>query len=267
MSPLNSTRTHIAPRLVLLTCVYQRAHLTAVVLAAYQRIQRNLAGVVDLHLLAVGSEGIASQSLCEQFGFDYLEHRNSPLSDKWNAGILATRAYDPDGVIIVGSDDLVSENLFRVYGEKLTEGLDFFGLRDLYFYNAISQRLGYWSGYGTASPDRMDEPIGCGRCYSRSLLRATDWNLWPHAQARESLLDELTMVHLQRCGFAPVAFPMEQLGVRAVDVKVGKNITPFSAYDYERSWDGDEATAFLGEWLTAAQIAALVAPRSLVVAA
>ncbi|MBT8397680.1 MAG: hypothetical protein KJN92_11975, partial [Gemmatimonadetes bacterium] len=171
---------------MLLTCVHKRPELTRAVLGIYRQMQRSVAEEVDLRLLAVGSEGLRSRKMCEDHGFDYIEHANSPLSHKWNAGVDAARDYDPDGLVIVGSDDLVSKEMFRAYADRLSDGVDFFGLEDLYFFDAATGLLGYWSGYGSLYPARKGEPIGCGRCFSRRLLDSTFWNLWPMGQGFES---------------------------------------------------------------------------------
>jgi hypothetical protein len=245
-------------RLVLLTCVWKRPGLSRVVLRVYRRIQRSLAGQIDLKLLAVGSEGDDSRRLCEDEGFDYIEYPNSPLSHKWNAGVQAARSYDPDGLIFAGSDDLLSSELFKAYAEKLKDGYDFFGLSDLYFFDTQSGRLGYWGGYEHVIPERLGEPIGCGRCFSRNLLDQTVWNLWPSEPGYQSLLDEATLCYVQEKGFQPKTFKLDDINVRAVDIKTDTNINPFNSIHYSAEWNGNKAARYLNEWLSDDEIAALV---------
>lgn len=246
-------------RLVLLTCVWKRPELTRLTLRTYQRTRRLLAENLDLCLLAVGSEGSASRTLCEEHGFHYVEYANSPLSHKWNAGVQAARAYDPEGLIIAGSDDLLSPGMFRTYTDKLRDGLNFFGVSDLYFYDALSGRLGYWSGHGRTSIERAGEPIGCGRCFGRALLERTDWNLWPHEPEYERLLDEAAIRFVGAKGFTPVSWTLRDIDARAVDIKVGPNITAFDSIDYEEQWTGNRATDYLREWLSDDELDELVA--------
>lgn len=245
-------------RLVLLTCVWQRPELSRIVLGAYRRIQRSLAGQIDLKLLAVGSEGDDSRRLCEGEAFDYLEHPNTPLSHKWNAGVQAARSYDPDGIVFAGSDDLLSSGLFKTYTEKLSAGFDFFGLSDLYFFDAQSSQLRYWGGYARTRPERRGEPIGCGRCFSRDLLERTGWNLWPGEPGYNSLLDSVTLDYVRKEGFSPASWKLDALDARAVDIKTDTNINPFGSIDYAAEWSGTKATAYLSEWLSEHDIAGLV---------
>lgn len=236
------------PRLIVLTCVWKRPVLTSLVLRSYQRTQQLLADELNLCLLAVGSEGDDSRSLCQQYGFDYVEHANSPLSHKWNAGVQAVRNYDVDGLVIVGSDDLLSSNTFGIYAEKLSEGLDFFGISDLYFYNALSGVLGYWGGYALTQPQRVGEPIGCGRCLSRRLLDRVDWNLWPAEPGYEKGLDLVALRLAKVQGFQPSTWRMAELGIKAVDVKAGDSITAFEEIGFEQQSSGEAALEYLREW-------------------
>jgi len=135
---------------VVLTAVWKRSSLTELVLKSHQRNQAEIAGEAEVHFLAVGSEGDRSRALCRDRGFDYVEHPNAPLSYKWNAGVRAAEAYRPDAVVIVGSDAFLSANLLPTYAEKLSQGFDFFGFRDLYFYDPAGSRLGYGAGTNTA---------------------------------------------------------------------------------------------------------------------
>jgi hypothetical protein len=232
-------------RLLLLTAVWKRPALTRLVLSTYQRAREELAPEIDLRLLAVGSEGEDSRSLRGDCGFDYVEHANEPLSYKWNAGVQAARDHDPDGIVIVGSDGLLSTSTFGAHARKLQEGQDFFGFRDLYFFDPIRRRLGYWGGYEhSPQKDRAGEPIGSGRCFSRRLLDRMDWNLWPREPRVNNLLDRLCLNFAKVHGFRPSAWRLEELGVRAVEIKLGPNITAFDTIEYLRLLEGDEALQY-----------------------
>ncbi|NNC87097.1 MAG: hypothetical protein HKN82_01415 [Akkermansiaceae bacterium] len=245
------------PSIVVLTCVYQRRELTEFVLQTYQRMAQRLAGEVKLQLLAVGSEGTASRELCERFGFHYLEYANSPLTWKWNEGVRAARQFDPDALLITGSDDILSESLLLAYKEKLNSGHDFFGLTDFYFLNLATLQLGYWPGYQVSAPHRSGEPVGCGRCYSRRLLEQTDWNIWPKKPHRNRRIDSLSLEFLATRGLRPVLWTLADLGAAAVDIKSATNINAFDQIDYQRVMTGSNATSYLRSILEESELAAL----------
>ena len=243
----------------MLTCVWQRRELTRAVLGHYQRLQRQLEGELDLQLLAVGSEGPQSRQLCETRGFQYVEHANSPLSHKWNAGVQAARALDPDALVIIGSDDLLSGGLLRTYALKLEQGFDFFGFRDLYFLDLATARLGYWRGY-EASTDAIavDSPVGCGRCFSRELLNKTGWRLWPRHPQVDRFLDLVAFHYLDLFGIRPSIWTLEALRGAAVDIKSDKNINYFENFQYESMRQADDAWDFFSASMGARSTSDLV---------
>ena len=237
-------------RIVLLTCLWKRFELTKVVLRATQRLQKQLAPNIQLDLLAVGSEGPQSKALAESCGFDTIDFPNTPLSRKWNRGAQVARDYDPDGVIIVGSDDVRSENLIRWHARQHEQGRHFFGLLDLFFFDLASLNLGYWAGNRPSGEvNRVGEPIGCGRCFSRSLLDKTEWNLWPHESPRDCHLDALTYSFLTANGFDCQAWRMHEIGAPAVDIKTSVNINSFEMIDYDEIIKGPGALGVLGPLL------------------
>lgn len=234
-------------KIVIYTCVWQRPKLTEVVLSHYSHLKNQLSGKIKLELLAVGSEGETSQQLCESCGFDYLEFPNLPLSAKWEYGLNRCADYDPDAVIIVGSDDIISQGLIEFYDRKLREGLVFGGLKDVYFFDTISQEMILWKGYQKLDIRRFGETIGMARCFARPLLDKLKFSVWKGLKINkrldrivtEKLLDlglhfldydylvfaEIGQKYLRlgHCGFY-----MGQVDAFAVDIKTIENITPFN---------------------------------------
>jgi glycosyltransferase involved in cell wall biosynthesis len=240
-------------KIVILTCVWKRPELTKVVLSYYEHLKRELAGKINLELLAVGSEGDISRNLCQELGFDYLEYPNEPLSGKWEYGLNRCSDYDPDAVIIVGSDDIISQNLIEFYAGQIQEGLVFCGLKDGYFLDMINQKLYWWVGYGDkVDYKRVGETIGMGRCLSRTLLDKLGFSIWKGLDINRSLDRAMTtrlrelglqfseyynsviaqvegkIIRIGHCGFR-----MADIGACAIDIKFSDNVTPVERY-FER---------------------------------
>jgi hypothetical protein len=253
----------VKKKLAILTCVWKRPELTETVLSSYRALREDLHEQLELILLAVGSEGEVSKTLCERHDFEYLEYPNSPLSHKWNAGVQSARNHDPDGLVIVGSDDLINGSLLRAWAAKLEEGFDFCGIRDLYVLDLSTLMLGYWGGYehSAGKADRAGEPIGCGRCFSRDLLDKMEWNLWPEEPRLDEGLDELCLRHVGKKGFMPSSWLLEEAGSMALDIKSGTNITSFDKFEFQRKWKGEEALDFLGETLAEGTVGYLLRLR------
>ncbi|GCE96462.1 TPR domain protein [Arthrospira platensis NIES-46] len=250
--------------IVILTCVWKRPELTRVVLSYYSRLKRELCGMIELKLLAVGSEGEQSRQLCESCGFDYVEYQNQPLSDKWEYGINRCRDYNPDAVIIVGSDDLISRSLIEFYDRKLKEGLVFCGITDAYFFDLQTEKMIHWVGY-TSEVDavRLGETTGMGRCLSKPLLERLDFSIWRNLnkdrnldgamtqklyQVGLELLDEehsvLTRVGDRTLKVGHCGFKLADINAMAVDIKFAENLTAFERYgkrssiqDQDHPWE------------------------------
>ena len=216
------------PSIALLTCMWKRPELTRLVFNNYACIQKRLRAVLDLHLIAVGSEGLASRDLAEEHGFTYVERANSPLGAKWNGGMEAVRESGADAMIVVGSDDLLNAEAFAIYAQHLAQGYVFVGLSDTYFWDLSNRQLALWRGY---SPPRQGEPMGLGRLIHRDLLAKMDWQPWDGSLERaldfsmmvklapllteHDLLDRITVLSCLHSKIAPV------------DVKGGENMWGF----------------------------------------
>lgn len=215
------------PRIGVLTCLWGRHALSDQVLHRYAVVREGVAEHVDLELFAVGSEGDASEALAVRNGWHYVEHPNRPLGAKWNAGLRAMRPYNLDAVLIVGSDDWVSENVFLHYGTLLRAGFVMIGLLDLHVLDLHTLRLLYWPGYPPES-ERAGETLGLARCLHRGLLDRLDWALWD--DTREYVLDrnmtQRLVPHL-RSGDRMAVLHGRALGFAALDVKSGENMWSF----------------------------------------
>lgn len=244
------------PKLVLLTCVWGRHHLTEIVLSYYQFIQKQLTGRVELILVAVGSEGQVSRKLCEDCGFNYFEYPNLPLNEKWNFGLGQARAFGADGLVTIGSDDLVEESVFDRYAALLKEGIGFFGFKDAYFVDLSepSQSI-HWHGYGglvkdNGMPHRLNETIGLARLYSHELLETLNYSLWDGLPINRGL-DGRAKQKLIQIGMLPLRYDqsretrsgsrtiqlgqlcqsMNEMGITLVDLKLhDENVTALSRY-------------------------------------
>ena len=230
--------------------LWGRHELTALILRQWHQQIHRLRGRVDVHLVTIGSEGRASALLTSGYSdtMSYVEAPNDPLNRKWNAALSVARAWDPDAVLIVGSDDLLSDGLLLACAEKVRAGVPYFGLRDLYFFDAATLRLGYWPGYGTKrQPLRTGEPVGCARCHSLDVMERVGWQLWPSDPAQNTVLDLMSLRYLLSHGVQPSVFSLAELGGKAVDIKVGQSITGFKRIPYQRIERGAAALAYLAD--------------------
>ena len=119
-------------KLAILTCVHGRPHLTKAVLDWTARVAAQCP--FEVALFAVGSEGDTSRALVESYGWNYLDHANQPLSEKFQAGLsYIGETTGVDAVMVLGSDDLVTRELLVAAVEAMTRSVDLWGLSDAFF--------------------------------------------------------------------------------------------------------------------------------------
>lgn len=254
---LNKTK----PKLLILTCVWQRHDLTNKFYHYYAELKKRLSSRVEIDLISVGSEGRLSKNMCEERGFRYIEHWNTPLTAKWQAGINEIRNDEFDGLIILGSDDFISDSVIFDYLSILKKGVHFYGYRDLHLYNTATRELGYWRGYGSepgkkSQPLRVGETIGLGRLLSHALLDFLKFDLWKSSEANKGLDGIMRERVEKKTNMLPVilkdALKIKGKGehllgltsslladkcLMGLDVKSQYNVTDFSKYKTLRNND------------------------------
>ena len=153
-------------RICILTCFWEK-NLSKCFLQHIDWLKNELTEF-DISTVVVGSEGKESEELTSPFGVEYIEHKNRPLSEKWEAGIRHTRSMDPDAVIILGSDNFISTSTFRKLCRTVSEGHLFSGLMDMNIYDVNHQTIYHWNGYAPSNSSRKWETAGLARCLSKT---------------------------------------------------------------------------------------------------
>lgn len=263
-----------AKKFVILTCLWKREKVSDLVLDYYSKLKNNLKRTcdIDLDLIAVGSEGESSERIVKNYGFKYFEYQNKPVSKKWQYGVSQLRNLNFDGMIIVGSDDLIDERVIRRYVQALDDGYLFSGFEDAFVYEPIGDDFIYWPGYGditSAMPKRILETVGLGRMLSRELLEMLDFTIWGDKEANSSLdgimhkrlTEELRLLPIKRTknevlfnGFkiGLLCENMRSTKVMGVGLKAGENITPAEKFKSIKGIEypkGDELIYFRDEIL------------------
>jgi len=120
--------------------------------------------------LAVGSEGAVSRAIAEGAGYHYLERRNRPLGRKWNAVSVAAKKYNPDALMVIGSDDVVNVQYVSAALKIIQqEEVDYTCIPQGYMYDWTTGRTIFL---------KARVVIGSGRMFSRRLCEKLNWRLW-----------------------------------------------------------------------------------------
>ena len=236
--------------LVMLTCVWKRPRLTKIIMSYYSKLKEEIRDTVNLEFVAVGSEGEKSRTICEEAGFHYFEYENQPMSKKWQYGLEMTKKYNPDGVIIMGSDDIITKEIINFYVEKIKLGYILVGIKDFYIYESSIKKLAHWRGYGELNDaHRMEETIGLGRCLARPLLDKIEFDVWGGLELKRNLDGAMTN-RLKEFGVFPISedncsiivhngkllrighigYKLKEMNGFAIDIKSKTNVTNFDRY-------------------------------------
>lgn len=103
--------------------------------------------------------------------FNFVECANLPLGRKHNT--LLKKCVDYDGVLIVGSDNFISDSIIKKYqGIDLSEP-KFYGFNNNHVYSSYTKKLGTNLPYTQAG-----NSIGVARLWTKSALELVNYNLW-----------------------------------------------------------------------------------------
>ena len=235
-------------RICFLTTIWGREELTAAFLEHINFLKEELSEY-EVTCVVVGSEGRKSEQLVVNSGNEYLEFENLPLSKKWDSGLQYTERFDPDVVIVMGSDDFLSPGTVLSLVGSISEGRLMVGLMDMQILDLEKLRFMHWHGYSVTDKSRSWETIGLGRCLSRKLLDKVGFSIWGEEDISRGL-DGLMTRKLASIGMIPLPYGEEvwsdlgdgiyafghtgiytsDIDGLALDVKSSENITPLENY-------------------------------------
>jgi hypothetical protein len=182
--------------------------------------------------------------LAEKHGWIYVEAKNQPLGAKWNVGMARVRKLNPDGVVIVGSDDWLNANVFIHHIRALEDGMLMAGLIDIYFLYWKTMKTLHFGGY---THDRLGETLGLGRCLSREALQAVKWRPWWPRLNRGLDLSMTKSLRKALPGLKERTrnTRLSDIDACAIDVKTPVGICKFHSYVGSKRKDGKKNVEFV----------------------
>lgn len=202
--------------LTICTATFGREELSKAVLSYYPTLD-----VPGVHISGVVGGWSKGKTYEANFGVDWWNVAgvaNRPLGEKWNSIIRKSRQTNPDAVMIVGSDDLVSENWVAHVCELVASGVDLVGAHEFYMADGGSGQL-----------RRLRLRTGAGRTFSRKLLDMMEWQLW--TDDIDDGLDSDFDRNLMECGYTFNEHTEHDLGDYLIlDIKdpSGQNVWSFT---------------------------------------
>lgn len=111
--------------------------------------------------------------IAKQMDVEFISIDNDPLGYKWNKGFQASKNYNADAVIFMGSSDWCSDQYIQRCKEH-SKDFGMIGMLGCHFADVSDHiRLVHWKGYHDSM--RKNEPIGIGRFLNREFLEAINW--------------------------------------------------------------------------------------------
>lgn len=213
-------------KIALLTTLWARPAVERAMLEHHLRLMRRAIGGVAWHAVVASSPPWTSAyaPLLNDPLVRHVEVENQPLGAKHNAALARVDA-DTTHVLVMGSDDFLSEDLMRALGREAKNGATHVGLLDCYFVNRLERSVLYWPGY--AGTRREGEVIGAGRLIALDVIRRAGG--WPPGLAKgldAGLRDNLRAAKQPRARAAT----MTELGGKLLCTKGSVNIWGWRAY-------------------------------------
>jgi len=203
------------------TMIWKRHDIFELWANGVHRLKRDFPEI-KIDVLIAGSEGKSSKDMVEKHGFTYIEVPNSPLGAKANARLNASKQFDSDYIVLVGSDDIISSNCFLLMLCNMAKGYDEIAPMDIYYYNTVDNKAYYSHGYQNK---RKGEPIAVGRCLSKSILDKAGWQLWSNTALQ--YLDGWSRDKIKKHRTSKLYYSCRESGVVICDIKSEVNMTPF----------------------------------------
>ena len=199
--------------------IWGRPELTDLCIRWLTTIRAELQPEVDFRIQVVGSEGPATRSRMLNLGVDsYLEHQNSPVGSKLNAGGRAILARNAAGLIILGSDDFFTAAWVRQAAKDMAAGHLCSGMTQYGFGNLETGELRLCRRWTSRHPE---QPVGVGRCWSGEALAALGGDLWSRSRDNGLDTDSWLRTHsLREAGGTVSRHPFKN-GIAAIGWKGG----------------------------------------------
>lgn len=221
------------PVICLFVAIYKRLELVDYVFNYYNNLKEELSDFCELKLICVGSEGKDSRNVAVKNGFEYYEFPNNPLSEKFNYACMQCEKYNPDAVIAIGSDDIISSNIFNEYINLIDENIDFCGILDIFI--LTKNRLNYWEGYPKNSK-RYLEPVGPGKFFSNKLIKKLNWRPWD-GNFQNRNLDGLSNKNLKKLKYTKKLIKCSDIEGFLIDIKTNFNVSNPNSAIYKEIYD------------------------------
>jgi hypothetical protein len=213
-------------KLVVVTAIHHRYHLTYAFLRAMERIRDNF----GVETYAVVTPGDPCIELLKMYRVPYVEYENKPVGRKFNAAVEMLKEVDFTHMMILGSDDIVSDRFIESSLQQDPDNkFDFIGMDGLWFWGMNPRRAGFGRfGYFPVK----GVLAGPGKMISRRAVEAVNFRPWPDNVngGMDAQMMKKTRTAINELGLTPRLnkYSILQVGGFLLDVKYEQHISSLS---------------------------------------
>jgi hypothetical protein len=228
-------------KIAIVTAIWQRPEVWDMFKQGVRRL-RNQYEDVEVEVCVAGSEGYRSQNRCKENWIHYVEMPNNPLGRKMNAASLLSKETNADYYLLMGSDDIICNNLFDLYLDYMEQGIDYIYLMDGFFFDTTTKKSLYWAGY--RQDHNKGDSLGAGRMLSKKMMEKMDYQCWYDVKM-SGLLDQAMNEKLEGFEYTKQEIWLRDNNCMLLDIKSSTNMTKFAKWDNTEFIDTKRLLDFL----------------------
>lgn len=174
---------YYSKKIICIMCSYKREKLLDYVLNYLSNINE------FFKIIIVGSD-LKEKKIVDKYKIcEFHMFNNFPVNEKWNIGVVESRKYNPDGILILGSDDIVTKEYVRYCKYLLSKNYNIIGVRSWFSLLKDNDMISDIAFMGYTDKRLNNETLGAGRVISNQILDLLDWNLYKFNIPRNKGLD------------------------------------------------------------------------------
>ncbi len=171
-------------KIIICSCVYKRFELSKFCISEWLKL--NVYKVIIAYSFDEDYDNL--HSLCEKDNrLVLVKYPNLPLSNKWNHSVYTAKQFNPDAIMIMGSDDIFTNSYLTKVKYYINRGID-------YISNTNWANVWYFSNKIMIATERYisratSDGLGSGRVINANILSKVNWNLYLFEKPINKCLD------------------------------------------------------------------------------
>lgn len=159
-------------RILILTAMHERADVSELFCLSARRFIEFWKEKYLITVCALISDR-ESEELCNRYNIVVIPTPVSPLGTKFNVGLEnIMQKFSFDYLLQISDDDVFSPELLEWYEPAILGQIPYFGIKELYFIEAISNRAIHFKYHYPTN-----KLVGCGRMFLHSAIRRTAYKV------------------------------------------------------------------------------------------